>query len=55
MKKIAIVSSFAESCGNAYFTQILVNSMRRMGYHVECLGLNLLLTQSTSRTIRPSR
>ncbi|WP_243677224.1 hypothetical protein [Sodalis glossinidius] len=23
-----------------------------MGYHVECLGLNLLLTQSTSRAIR---
>ncbi|OIV47510.1 hypothetical protein BK025_03550 [Sodalis sp. TME1] len=52
MKRIAIVSSFAESCGNAYFTQILVNSMRRLGYHVECLGLNLLLTQSTSRAIR---
>ncbi|MGP2516659.1 hypothetical protein [Yersinia sp. 2545 StPb PI] len=52
MKKIAIISSFSESCGNAYFTQVLLDSIREQGYEAECVSLNLLLTQSTNRDIR---
>ncbi|XBS68529.1 glycosyltransferase [Acerihabitans sp. KWT182] len=52
MKKIAIVSSCAESCGNAYFTQVLIDSMSAEGYEVECPGLNLFLTQSSNRLAR---
>ena len=52
MKKIAIVSSFSESCGNAYFTHVLIDSMTAKGYQVECVGLNLLLTQSANNKVR---
>ena len=52
MKKIAIVSSFSDSCGNAYFTKILMDSMSENGVHVECLSLNLLLTQSVNSEVR---
>ncbi|WP_437615194.1 hypothetical protein [Erwinia sp. V71] len=52
MKKIAIVSSFSDSCGNAYFTKILMDSMIASGVHVECLSLNLLLTQSVNSDVR---
>ncbi|RNM25816.1 hypothetical protein EFS38_05295 [Dickeya undicola] len=52
MKKIAIVSSFSESCGNAYFTKILMDSMISTGVQVECLSLNLLLTQSINKSVR---
>ncbi|WP_192457609.1 hypothetical protein [Musicola keenii] len=52
MKKIAIVSSFSDSCGNAYFTKILMDSMKSSGVQVECLSLNLLLTQSINADVR---
>ncbi|MCL6405717.1 hypothetical protein EXT70_08490 [Dickeya dadantii] len=52
MKKIAIISSFSESCGNAYFTRILMDSMTDAGVQVECLSLNLLLTQSVNSEVR---
>lgn len=52
MKRMAIVSSFSESCGNAYFTQVLLDSIRGQGYEAECVSLNLLLTQSTQKDIR---
>lgn len=52
MKKIAIVSSFSESCGNAYFTHVLIDSMKAKGYEVECVSLNLLLTQSANKQVR---
>ncbi|MGM3190772.1 hypothetical protein ACS25B_07520 [Dickeya dadantii subsp. dieffenbachiae] len=52
MKKIAIISSFSESCGNAYFTRILMDSMTDAGVQVECLSLNLLLTQSVNPEVR---
>ncbi len=52
MKKIAIVSSCAESCGNAYFTQVLIDSMSEQGYQVDCPGLNLFLTQSSNHIAR---
>ncbi|MGM3162366.1 hypothetical protein ACS25C_16545 [Dickeya undicola] len=52
MKKIAIVSSFSDSCGNAYFTKILMDSMISTGVQVECLSLNLLLTQSMNNSVR---
>ncbi|WP_038913178.1 hypothetical protein [Dickeya zeae] len=52
MKKIAIVSSFSDSCGNAYFTKILMESMINSGVQVECMSLNLLLTQSINNSVR---
>ena len=52
MKKIAIVSSYDEGCGNAYFTEILVSSLKNDDTQVECLGLNLKLTQSISSNTR---
>lgn len=52
MKRIAVVSSFSESCGNAYFTKILTDSMIEQGCEVDCLSLNLLLTQSVNKKIR---
>lgn len=52
MKKIAIVSSFSESCGNAYFTRILMDSIAKAGVEVECISLNLLLTQSVDSKVR---
>jgi glycosyltransferase involved in cell wall biosynthesis len=52
MKKFILVSSFSESCGNAYFTQVLIDGLRKKGYDVECASLDLSLTQSMDRVIR---
>src|SRR5476651_1601478 len=52
MKKIAIVSSFSDSCGNAYFTKILLNSIQGKGYLAECAELDLKLTQSLESKLR---
>jgi glycosyltransferase involved in cell wall biosynthesis len=52
MKKIAIISSYDEGCGNAYFTKVLVNSISNDTTEVKCFGLNLNLTQSISSDIR---
>lgn len=52
MKKIAIISSYNESCGNASFTDILINSIRKEGYKVDAIGLNLNLTMSINKQIR---
>jgi len=51
-KKIAIVSSFSDSCGNAYFTKVLIDSMRKNGADVECVELDLKLTQSVDGYFR---
>ena len=52
MKKYILVSSFSESCGNAYFTEILLDGLRGEGFHAECASLDLSLTQSMERVIR---
>ncbi len=52
MKKYILVSSFSESCGNAYFTEILLDGLRVEGFHAECASLDLSLTQSMERVIR---
>lgn len=52
MKKIAFVSSYDESCGNASFTEVLMDSVREKGYTVDCLKLNLELTNSINSKIR---
>jgi len=52
MKKIAFVSSYDESCGNASFTEVLMDSIRAKGYTVDCLKLNLELTNSINSKIR---
>ncbi|WP_039046413.1 hypothetical protein [Plesiomonas shigelloides] len=52
MKKIAIVSSYDEGCGNAYFTKVLVDSLNNADTQVECIGLNLKLTQSVISGVR---
>ena len=51
MKKIAIVSSYDESCGNAYFTDVLITSINKSqtGWSAEAVGLNLNLNQSLGR------
>ena len=55
MKKLAIVSSYAESCGNAAFTKILHDSIEKYtDIEVEVLELNLTLLQSIDRKIRRS-
>lgn len=46
MKKISIVSSYSDSCGNAYFTKVLEKSIHNIGYEVKCVELDLDLTQS---------
>lgn len=53
MKKIALVSSFSESCGNAAFTKVLADSLKK--YHqltVHVADLDLHLTQSLDSTLR---
>jgi glycosyltransferase involved in cell wall biosynthesis len=51
MKKIAIVSSYDESCGNAYFTEALVSTINKSqtGWAAEPVGLNLNLNQNLGR------
>jgi glycosyltransferase involved in cell wall biosynthesis len=45
--KAAIVSSVSESCGNAAFTQVLLDTLNTDDLHVSGVRLNLDLTQST--------
>lgn len=52
MKKYLLVSSFSESCGNAYFTEILMDGLKDEGFEVECASLDLSLTQSMETVIR---
>lgn len=52
MKKMAFISSYDESCGNASFTEVLMNSIRKLGYEVDCLKLDLALTMSMENDIR---
>jgi glycosyltransferase involved in cell wall biosynthesis len=52
MKSIKIVSSYSESCGNAYFTDVLLNGVRALGFGAECASLDLTLTQSVEWKIR---
>ncbi|MFV9875177.1 MAG: glycosyltransferase [Rickettsiales endosymbiont of Dermacentor nuttalli] len=52
-KKLAIISSFNESCGNAAFTQLLVDSIHKYtDYHVTVIPLNLNILQSCFNTER---
>lgn len=52
MKRIAIVSSFSESCGNAYFTRVLLASLSARGYDARCVELDLRLLQSMEGFLR---
>ncbi len=52
MNKFILVSSISESCGNAYFTEILMHGLSARGYDVECASLDLSLTQSLEKVIR---
>lgn len=52
MKKITLVSSFSESCGNAFFTEVLLNGLADEGYQADCASLDLALTQSMEWAIR---
>jgi glycosyltransferase involved in cell wall biosynthesis len=52
MKKIAIVSSFSESCGNAYFTKVLLDSLTADGYDARCVELDIKLLQSMEGYLR---
>ncbi|MEL6845053.1 MAG: hypothetical protein AAFP02_17745, partial [Bacteroidota bacterium] len=53
MKRLAIVSSFSESCGNAAFTRVLQNSIEQFSdIKVEVVELNLQLLQSTANVVR---
>jgi len=53
MKRLAFVSSFDESCGNAYFTQVLCDDVNKIaGWQGEGVGLDLFLTQSVARRLR---
>lgn len=53
VKRLAFVSSFDESCGNAYFTQILIDGVNKIaGWQGEGIGLDLFLTQSVSKRLR---
>lgn len=45
--KAAIVSSVSESCGNAAFTQVLLDTLNTDELHVSGVRLNLDLTQAT--------
>lgn len=48
MKKLAIISSYDESCGNAYFTDVLISTINGLekGVVATPVGLNLRLTQN---------
>ena len=52
MKSIKIVSSYSDSCGNAYFTKVLESDLRLQGFDASCAELNLDLTQSIEPEIR---
>ena len=53
MTKMAIVSSYSESCGNATFTKVLHDTIRQYSdYQVEVVELDLALLQSVQGTIR---
>lgn len=52
MKSIAIVSSFSESCGNAYFTKVLLESLCADGYDARCVELDIRLLQSMEGFLR---
>ena len=45
--RFGIVSSVAESCGNASFTQVIIDSLNESGNHAIGVALNLNLTQSS--------
>jgi len=50
--EIGIVSSIDESCGNASFTQHLIDNLSSLGHTVVPIRVNLNLTQSTNPRIR---
>jgi glycosyltransferase involved in cell wall biosynthesis len=53
LKRIAIVSSYSESCGNAAFTRVLHDSIEgELGHQVEVVELDLRVLQSANPTIR---
>jgi glycosyltransferase involved in cell wall biosynthesis len=53
MTKMAIVSSYSESCGNATFTKILHDTIRQYSdYEVEVVELDLTLLQSVNGAVR---
>ncbi|MEF0941678.1 glycosyltransferase [Rhizobium sp. BR 362] len=53
MSRLAIVSSYSESCGNASFTKVLHDSIELYSdVDVEVVELDLKLLQSTNPTIR---
>lgn len=52
MKKFILVSSFSESCGNAYFTKVIMDGLEEKGYLTECASLDLSLTQAVEKVIR---
>lgn len=54
MKKIAIVSSYSESCGNAIFTKVLHDSIIEFGsdVQVDVFGLNLCFLQAINKRLR---
>lgn len=52
MKTFAIVSSFSESCGNAYFTRVLMDGIEATGLRAVCVSLDLSLTQAIEPSIR---
>lgn len=52
MKKITLVSSFSESCGNAFFTEVLINGLTSEACQANCASLDLALTQSVEGAIR---
>ncbi|MDF0377971.1 glycosyltransferase [Methylophilus sp. YYY-1] len=54
-KKMAIVSSYSESCGNAAFTKVIHDSIEKFfpEFDVEVLELDLSLLQSVDFGVRP--
>jgi glycosyltransferase involved in cell wall biosynthesis len=53
MKRLVIVSSYDESCGNAAFTRVLVDGLSRLpNLRADGLGLNLRLTGSIDPSLR---
>ena len=49
---MAIVSSYSDSCGNAYFTKFLIESIAKKGIDVVCEEVDLKLTQSIYGKVR---
>lgn len=52
MKILSIVSTFNESCGNAYFSKILQESIQDESLKVDCQELDLSLTRSVNLKAR---